>query len=144
MEKTVEKIIQYTKELRLPGIRKQLPSLLENFGKNKQSYVDFLQQLLEIEHTTRVHNRRLSRVRRARFPFKKYLEELNVKELPDSAANLLAELSSLTFITEGRNIILAGNPGTGKNTFSNRFRNQSLSARLYSTLYYCSEVDYTN
>ena len=114
MEKKVEKIIQYTKELRLPGIRKQLQSVLENHSKNKQGYVDFLQQLLEIEHTTRVHNRRLSRVRRARFPFKKYLAELNVKELPDSAANLLDELSSLAFITEGRNIILAGNPGTGK------------------------------
>lgn len=114
MEKKVDKIIQYTKELRLPGIRKQLQSVLENYSKNKQDYVDFLQQLLEIEHTTRVHNRRLSRVRRARFPFKKYLEQLNVKELPDSAADLLDELSSLAFITEGRNIILAGNPGTGK------------------------------
>ena len=118
MENILEKIEQYTKELRLPGIRKQLKSLLENYGDNKQSYADFLHQLLEMEHVTRVHNRRLSRIRRARFPFKKYLEELNVKELPDSAAKILAELSSLKFITEGRNIILAGNPGTGKTHMS--------------------------
>ena len=114
MENTLEKITQYTKELRLPGIRKQLGNILENYAEQKQSYLDFLHQLLEMEHTTRKHNRKLAKIRRARFPFKKYLEQLNVKELPDSAEKLLNELSSLAFIAEGRNIILAGNPGTGK------------------------------
>ena len=62
MENTIEKITQYTKELRLPGIRKQFVSLAEDYGGEKQNYLSFLNQLLEVEHTTRLHNRRISRI----------------------------------------------------------------------------------
>ena len=44
----------------------------------------------------------------------KYLEELDVKELPKDAQVALNELETLEFIREGRNVVLYGNPGTGK------------------------------
>ena len=37
-----------------------------------------------------------------------------MEELPDNAKTKLPELENLDFIKHGRNIILAGNPGTGK------------------------------
>ena len=53
-----------------------------------------------------------------RFPYKKYLDELQVDYLPEDARNRFKELRTLSFIEEGRNIILAGNPGTGKTHLS--------------------------
>jgi len=53
-------------------------------------------------------------MRTANFPFKKYLEDLVVEDLPKDARNKLEVLKTLKFIEDGHNLILAGNPGTGK------------------------------
>ena len=44
----------------------------------------------------------------------KYLQELVREELPKEAQVALPELETLEFIKEGRNVVLYGNPGTGK------------------------------
>lgn len=44
----------------------------------------------------------------------KYLQDLSLEDLPENAREKLPLLKSLDFITNGQNIILAGNPGTGK------------------------------
>lgn len=111
---TIDQIQQYTHQMRLIGIRKHYTSVLGEFITKDKAYADFLLQLLELEHTTREHNAKLSRVRRARFPYKKYLEALKIEELPKAGQEKLPALSSLKFIEQGRNVILAGNPGTGK------------------------------
>ena len=48
------------------------------------------------------------------FPYKKYLLDLERKYLPEDAQNKLNVLETLEFIKNGQNVILAGNPGTGK------------------------------
>ncbi|NQN83116.1 ATP-binding protein [Streptococcus suis] len=53
-------------------------------------------------------------MKNACFPYKKYFEDLDISALPDDAQNKLKHLSSLKFIDEGQNVILSGNPGTGK------------------------------
>ncbi len=52
------------------------------------------------------------------FRIKKYLDELQVDYLPEDAKKRFKELKTLNFIEEGRNVILAGNPGTGKTHLS--------------------------
>lgn len=49
-----------------------------------------------------------------KFPYKKYIEDLSLKDLPQDARDKVKVFSSLGFIETGQNIILAGNPGTGK------------------------------
>ena len=44
----------------------------------------------------------------------KYLHELVMEDMPKEAQIILPELETLDFIREGRNIVLYGNPGTGK------------------------------
>ena len=44
----------------------------------------------------------------------KYLQELELEELPAESRNLLPKFATLSFIKEGRNIVMYGNPGTGK------------------------------
>ncbi len=108
------KIEHLTKEIRLPGIRKNYKVLTEEFSGRQDQYVAFLYKLLEIEYQSREKSRISARVRQAGFPYRKYLEELERDELPDEARLKLKEFEQLEFIRQGRNIILSGNPGTGK------------------------------
>ncbi len=114
METINAKIQALTKKIALPGIRKNYKILLEEFENKDKQYSEFLYQLLELEFKSRLKNRKTSRIRQANFPFKKYLEDLKKEELPLDAQNKLSELEGLEFIKQGRNLILAGNPGTGK------------------------------
>ena len=114
MQTIKERIQILTKEIRLPGIRQNYELLIEEFKDRESDYQDFLYKLLEIEFTAREKSRRASRIRQANFPYKKYLEDLNLEDLPLDAQEKLPQLKTLDFIKQGQNIILAGNPGTGK------------------------------
>lgn len=114
METVTEKIKRLTKEIGLPGIRQNFETLLDEFCEDKNSYIEFLYKLLELEYTSRNESRKAGRIRQAEFPYKKYLEDINREELPVEAKNKITELESLNFIKQGRNIIFSGNPGTGK------------------------------
>lgn len=109
-----EKIISLTKEIGLPGIRQNFKILTEEFTGKGNEYNQFLLKLLELEFASRLKSRRASRIRQAGFPYKKYFEDLKQEELPSEAKMRLSELEQLEFIKQGRNIIFAGNPGTGK------------------------------
>ena len=115
---TKEKIVAYTKELRLPAIRNNYTTLARQAIKEKTGYEDYLLTLLEDEFENRVKNRKTSRIRQAGFPYKKYLQDLQREELPKNAQEKIGILESLEFIKDGRNVILAGNPGTGKSHLS--------------------------
>lgn len=113
--RTEDKIIEYTLELKLPGIRKSFKEKYEEASNDVEvSHLDFLLKLLECEYDQRVIKRKQRRIRTANFPYKKYLEELELSYLPSDGRQKIKQLKTLEFIREGRNIILAGNPGTGK------------------------------
>ncbi|RLD56855.1 MAG: AAA family ATPase [Bacteroidetes bacterium] len=114
MESINDNIKTLTKEIGLPGIRQNFELLLDEFSTKDKNYDQFLYKLLELEFTSRTKSRKASRIRQAMFPYKKYLDELKLEELPDDAKIKLPKLETLDFIKQGRNIILAGNPGTGK------------------------------
>jgi len=115
---TKEKIVAYTKELRLPAIRNNYKTHSQQALKVKASYEEYLLALLEDEFETRVKNRKSGRIRQADFPYKKYLQDLQREELPKNAQDKIDILESLEFIKNGQNVILAGNPGTGKTHLS--------------------------
>ena len=54
------------------------------------------------------------RIKNAKFPYLKYMNNLSLAVFPIEIANQIRELQSLRFIEEGRNAILVGNPGVGK------------------------------
>lgn len=115
---TKEKITAYTKELRLPAIRNNYATHARQALKVKSGYEDYLLSLLEDEFETRIKNRKSARIRQADFPYKKYLQDLQREELPKNAQSKIDTLESLEFIKQGQNVILAGNPGTGKTHLS--------------------------
>ena len=107
-------IKEYLKELKISGIGTELEEKLEEANKTEQSYELFLREILELGVDKRRENGKSNRLRYANFPYKKYMEDLEKESLPKEAQQRLKELKSLQFIKEGRNLILAGNAGTGK------------------------------
>ena len=109
----IEKIIKFSKELRLPAIRRTLVEEIEEAEKKNLSYEDFLYGLLLKESDLRAENGKKNRIRAANFPYKKYIEDLSLEDLPHDGKKKLKVLKSLDFIKNGQNVILAGSPGTG-------------------------------
>jgi len=115
MDKTVnENIIRYSKELRLPVFRQEFKQMAEEAAKERMEYEEFLLKLMEREFELRMENRKKAHIRQAGFPSKLYLNSLDREQLPDDAKEKLPMLERLDFIESGQNIVLAGNPGTGK------------------------------
>lgn len=115
MEKELkEQILAYSKELRLPTVAREFETLAEESAREKLSYEGFLLRLMEKEYATLEENRRKASIRMAGFPQYKYLHDLHLSDLPEDAASKLPQLERLDFIKKGQNIVMAGNPGTGK------------------------------
>lgn len=109
-----EKIKELTREVRLPGVRKYLTEEINQANLKNLPYEEFLYSLLLKEYDLRQESGKKNRIRLAGFPYRKYLEDLSVSDLPADAQKRLKVLKSLDFIQEGQNVILAGSPGTGK------------------------------
>lgn len=105
-----EEIKEYCKILKLNGIGRTFEEIMEE----SSDYEDFLHKLLEKEIEAKDERATECRLRNARFPYNKHLEDLELGLLPTDMRNKLPELATLNFIEEGRNVILYGNPGTGK------------------------------
>lgn len=113
-----EQVIEFSKELKLPSIRKYLEEQVKESALKDASYEEFLALLLQKETDARQETAKYNRIRRAEFPYKKHLEDLRIEELPPDAQKGYKLLKTLDFIKEGKNIILAGSPGTGKTHMS--------------------------
>lgn len=109
-----EAIVKHSKELRLPAFRRDFKELAQEAALQRIDYEAFLLQLMERENELRAENKKKSQIRQACFPSKMYLNDLQRQQLPKDAFEKLPLLERLDFIETGQNIILAGNPGTGK------------------------------
>lgn len=101
-------------ELKLPLFRDSLDDYVARFAEEAWSVQHLLAVMMSDQLELRAENRRRTLVRRAEFPQLKYMAELMVEELPQDARTALPVLKSLDFIRKGRNVVLYGNPGTGK------------------------------
>lgn len=109
-----EFIIKYIKELKLPTVKDSLDDLVTDATAENWGYRKFLRMLFQREVEQRIENRKYMRIKKANFAQMKYLQELVREDLPADGRNLLPEFETLNFIREGRNIVMYGNPGTGK------------------------------
>lgn len=115
MEKNLaQDIMAYTKELRLPTFRKNYQEAATEAARENLSFEQYLHALLLQEYEARAENRKKTLIRQAGFPQLKYLQDLNREELPKDGQERLSQLERLEFIGSGRNVIMAGSPGTGK------------------------------
>lgn len=103
-------ILELCGKLKLRGFE----DYFEEIPHDASDFEEYLYQLLQHEDAYREEKRLQNRIRRAHFPYNKFLDDLETDCLPEGMQRRLPELSSLNFIRSGQNVIMTGNPGTGK------------------------------
>jgi len=101
-------------ELKLPRVFKNGPELARQARNDSWDYEDFLIQLLEAEVTGRRDATAARRLREARFPDVKTLDQVDWKKLRGVAKPKLMELAAGDYLDRGEDVVLAGPIGTGK------------------------------
>lgn len=110
----IDRVNAACRRLSMHSVAESLSDLLQQAASSNLSHAAVLAQLLEAEIENRSIAAQRRRIRSAAFPQLKYLHDLIREELPEQARAALPELESLDFVKKGRNLILYGNPGTGK------------------------------
>ena len=110
MEKKKLEIKEYCNALGLHAMGEGFEDALAN----DDNPIDYLHSLLSLEISEHEARSVQRRIQQAHFPYRKYLSDLEEGCLPEGLRKRLPELRMLGFIEKGQNVILTGNPGTGK------------------------------
>lgn len=104
----------YARALRAPRISDGYQALGEQARQAGWTHEEYLAAVLSREVAEREASGSALRIRAARFPGHKTLEEFNYDHQPAADRNLFAHLGTGAFLHEARNVVLLGPPGTGK------------------------------
>lgn len=102
------------KELRMPTIGSRAGAVAEEAARAKQTHLAYLWALVEAELEDRGARRRQRRIRDAKFPRLKTIDDFSFEEAPHIPAATIYELATCSFIDKAEPVILIGEPGTGK------------------------------
>lgn len=114
MSKSVVEIQQAFKQLRLAETAEGLPSLLRKAEQSSWTYLEFLEQLTSMEIQKREEKSIEKRLRWARFPMHKSLQDFKIEEQQALTARQLSQLKELSWLEQAFNLILLGPHGAGK------------------------------
>jgi DNA replication protein DnaC len=105
-------------KLKLPYIKENHQMYIEEANQTRMDYSELLSTLLEKELCLRKDNGVKHRLRNAKFPIKKYLEDFDRNKYGNEFRKKFDELESLQFVNNKENVILIGTPGSGKTHYS--------------------------
>jgi DNA replication protein DnaC len=104
----------YLKKLRLPSVAQHYRKMASQAAQSNLTHEQFLLALLEQQVQSQEDNTRKARIKQARFPMPKTLEQFNFSALPNLNKPLILRLAQGEYLSKFENIVLAGNSGTGK------------------------------
>lgn len=105
---------QYCKQLRTPTIGTQFERLAEEARQQRQTYVRYLEALLVAEVEERERRVVERRLREARLPRVKTLEEFDFSQSPRVSAVHIRELAEGGYLQRAEPVVFIGDCGTGK------------------------------
>jgi DNA replication protein DnaC len=100
--------------LKAQAAARALPKLAERARREEWSYERFAEALLATEVASRDAHGGESRIKQARFPARKTLEEFDFSFQRSVQKTLVLHLGQLDFLTARDNVVLLGPPGAGK------------------------------
>jgi len=103
-----------TRALKAPTLRDSVSRLAERARAENWSHEEFLAACLQREVAARDAHGGEGRIRAARFPARKSLEEFDYDHARSLKRETIAHLGTLDFITARENVVFLGPPGTGK------------------------------
>lgn len=104
----------HLKALKLPTLLRDYASVAAVCGQERSSYPQYLLRLVERELIDRERRATERRIKEAQFPVIKTVESFDFKAMPSLNEPLVRELLRGDYITKKENLLLVGNPGTGK------------------------------
>ena len=106
-------IITAATTLALPTVRTQAGEIADAAARDQLTHRAYLAELLSTEVDDRTERRRIRRIREARFPRHKHLDEFDTTVSPIDPATI-GTLAQGAFIEAGTPVVLLGDSGTGK------------------------------
>lgn len=111
-------IKEYAASLKLPFIKNNYRECINEAHSRDMDNEEFLESILKSELDLRNENSIRSKIQKAKFPNKFLLEDYEREHLSIEQRMKIKELETLEFIENKENVILIGNPGTGKTALS--------------------------
>ena len=103
-----------TRALKAPTLRSSVARLAERARAEGWTHEEFLAACLQREVAARESHGGEGRIRAARFPARKSLEEFDFDHARGLKRDTLAHLGTLDFVAAKENVVFLGPPGTGK------------------------------
>jgi DNA replication protein DnaC len=107
-------IAYLTRALKAPSLRESAGRLAERARSESWSHEEYLAACLQREVAARDAHGGEDRIRAARFPARKSIEEFDFDHARGLKRDLIAHLATLDFVAGKENVIFLGPPGTGK------------------------------
>jgi DNA replication protein DnaC len=103
-----------TRALKAPTLREAVPRLAERARDGSWTHEEFLAACLQREVSARESHGGEGRIRAARFPARKALEDFDYDHQRSLKRETIAHLGTLDFVAARDNVVFLGPPGTGK------------------------------
>lgn len=116
MNVNAQTIELYAKQLRTPTFN-HYEDIIRQLGPDR-GYEDFLITLMKMELDSRMESSQRRKIRAAAFPYIKTMDELDFTRFEHINEAFIRELASCDFVSKHQNIVMIGNPGTGKSHLS--------------------------
>jgi DNA replication protein DnaC len=104
----------FTQELKMPGLRVHFEEIAREARGTGESHEAYLVACLRAEIESRREHRLQDRLKQARFPHRKTLEEFDFALVPSVPKEEILSLAQGEFVRARENVILLGASGTGK------------------------------
>ena len=111
---TAAEVAFLTRALKAPTLRESVPRLAERARAESWTHEEFLVACLHREVSARESHGGEGRIRAARFPARKSLEEFDFDHARGLKRDQIAHLGTLDFVAAKENVVFLGPPGTGK------------------------------
>jgi DNA replication protein DnaC len=147
-----EALEQGLKRLKLRHMREHLEDINELALQEEPSYLDFLAYLVKREVEGREQTRRAIRIKAARFPFYRTIDDFDFTRQNSVSKQTIRDLAGMEFVRARENVVLLGPPGVGKThlavslgieAINQGYRVQFITAQDLSDLLYSALADGT-
>src|SRR3954451_7252291 len=118
MSRPTTELAHLFRALKAPAAARALPKLADRARAEECSYEQFAAVLLKTEVDSRDSHGGQARIKAARFPTRKTLEEFDFGFQSSIRRESVLHLGQLDFLAGKENVVLLGPPGTGKTHLS--------------------------
>jgi DNA replication protein DnaC len=108
------RLVGYLKELHLPTVRACYEEVAQQAQQESLAYEHYLLEVIEQECQVRQQRRIERLLHESHLPVEKSITHLELERLPRKVVNQVQTLLTGTFLSRRENVLVFGNPGSGK------------------------------